>query len=344
MREAGLELPETPEEQFRWLLGDVASAYRFAPLYALGRLRKETPTDAWVQACLRAIERRAPQAVLAMDLLGAWRAKEAIPALVALLGDRDDAGLADSALEALVAIGDPALDAVLDRLGTSEDPELLSDCLEVCRRLPSRRAVEAICRRFESLFVLVPDELMECVETIGARELVEPLGGELREGEPAAEAAFLLLCEIHGIADPRLSGIREREAARMRLAEKAVREPEDAPRDHLILPLQCTACRRTYRYAVREVYVDPEVPEGNACSPSSATASDARAAAGGRVRPDAAGRLGAPGRNDHDAGQGKDRRIAGARDGSAACRETGTVRRAPDESPRGAAALRDAIG
>ena len=267
MREAGLAIPETPEEQFRWLLGDVASAYRFAPLYVLGRLCKETPTDAWVQACLRAIERRAPQAVPAMDLVGAWRAKAAVPALVALLGDRDDTGLAESAIEALVAIGDPAPDAILDRLGTSEEPELLADCLEVCRRLPSRRVIDAICRRFESLFVLVPDELIECVESIGAREFADPLGQELREGEPAAEAAFLLLCDIHGIADGRLPGIREREAARMRLAEKAVREPDDAPQDHLILPLQCTACRRTYRYVVREVYVDPEVPEGERLQP-----------------------------------------------------------------------------
>lgn len=267
MREAELALPEAPEEQLRWLLGDVASAYRFAPLYVLGRLRKETPTDAWVAACLSAIERRAPQAVLAIDLVGAWGAEAAIPPLVAILGDQDNEGLAESAIAALVAIGDPALDTVLDRLGTSEEPELLADCLEVCRRLPSRRAVEAICRRFEPLFVLVPDELIECVELIGAREFVEPLRRELREGEPAAEAAFLLLCDIHGIADPRLPGIRESEAARMRVAEKAVHEPDDAPRDHLILPLQCTACRRTYRYVVREVYVDPEVAEGERPQP-----------------------------------------------------------------------------
>jgi hypothetical protein len=267
LRESELAIPETLEEQFRWLLGDAASAYRFAPLYVLGRLRDEPPSDDWVAACLRAIERRVPQAALLMDLLGAWGAKEAIPSLVALLGEQDDEGLAESAIEALVAIGDPAMDAVVDRMRASEDPEVLADCLEICGRLPSRRAIEAICRRFDALFVLVPDELIECVESIGAREFAEPLGRELREGEPAAEAAFLLLCEIHGIADQRLPGIRERETARMRLAEKAARDPEDVERDHLILPLQCTGCRRTYRYIVREVYVDPEVPEGERLQP-----------------------------------------------------------------------------
>lgn len=265
--ESGLALPETPEEQFRWLLNDAASAYRFAPLYVLGRLRKVTPADAWVDACLRAIERRVPQAVLLADLVGAWKAGTAVPSLVALLGDRDDTGLAEAAIEALVTIGDPALDAVLDRLGASEEPELLADCLEVCRRLPSRRAVEAICRRFEPLFVLVPDELIECVESIGAREFADPLGRELREGEPPGEAAFLLLCEIHGIEDPRLPGIREREAERMRFAEESIRDPDDVPRDHLILPLQCTGCRRTYRYVVREVYVDPGTTEGERPQP-----------------------------------------------------------------------------
>ena len=268
VREAELSIPETSEEQFRWLLGDAASAYRFAPLYVMDRLRSETPTDAWVAACLRVIERRVPQAALVIDLVGAWGAKEAIPTLAALLGEQDDAGLTESAIEALVAIGDPALDVVLDRLKTSEDPEILADCLEICGRLPSRRAVEAICRRFDALFILVPDELIECVESIGAREFVDPLGRELREDEPAAEAAFLLLCEIHGIADHAPSpGIRERETARMRLAEKAAHDPDDVERDHLILSLQCTGCRRTYRYVVREVYVDPEVPEGERLQP-----------------------------------------------------------------------------
>ena len=267
LRESELSIPEPLEEQLRWLLGETASAYRFAPLYVLERLRTETPTDAWVDMCLRAIERRAPQAALAIDLVGAWRATAAIPALGALLGRQAEEELAGSAIEALVAIGDPALDAVLERLGTSEDPELLADCLEVCRRLPSRRAVDAIRERFESLFILVQEELIECVESIGAREFLDPLGRELREGEPDAEAAFLLLAELHGIADPRLPGIRERAAERMRLAEQAAREPGNAPRDHLILPLQCTHCRRTYRYVVREVYVDPEVPEGERPQP-----------------------------------------------------------------------------
>ncbi len=267
LRESELTIPETPEEQFRWLLGDAASTYQFAPLYVLGRLQHETPSEKWIAACLQAIERRVPQAVLLMDLLGTWGAKEAVPPLVALLGEQDDEGLAESAIEALVAIGDPALDAVLERMGTSEDPEVLADCLEVCGRLPSRRVVGAICRRFESLFILVSDYLIECVESISAREFADPLGRELREGEPAAEAAFLLLCEIHGIADPRLPGIRERETEQMRLAERAARDPDDVPHDHLILPLQCTNCRRTYRYAIREVYVDPDLPEGERPQP-----------------------------------------------------------------------------
>jgi len=46
VREAELSIPETSEEQFRWLLDDAASAYRFAPLYVMDRLRSETPTDA----------------------------------------------------------------------------------------------------------------------------------------------------------------------------------------------------------------------------------------------------------------------------------------------------------
>jgi hypothetical protein len=114
-------------------------------------------------------------------------------------------------------------------------------------------------RRFEDLFVLVPESLLHAVDRIGAREFVEPLRAEVREGERQAEDTFLFLCDLHGAADPRLSGIRERQG---REASRSMGSDQDVsrlPEEHIDLALRCNGCRRTYTYPIRAVYVDPDL-------------------------------------------------------------------------------------
>ncbi len=266
-RERVVTLPQSAEDRLRWLLNDAAASYPETAASVFEQLAADAPPNGWVDACLRAIERRSLQATTAIELLGVWRSAAGAAALARLLGDLEDADLAEAAADALAEIGEAAVEPVVERLGSSEDSVLLEDCLEVCAFLPSRRVVEAICRRFEELFIHAPEPLLSAVDVLGAREFIEPLGRELREGEVAAERAFDFLCQIHEVFDPRLGDIRKRLAERADREMKAARDSGQAPDASLELALQCNGCRRTYTYIIREVCVDPEAQEAEGFQP-----------------------------------------------------------------------------
>ena len=137
VRARAVTFPRTAEDRLRWLLSDAADPYPDLAATILDQLRVEQPTDAWMEACIRAIEARTEQAIRAAELLAAWRAASGVAALAGALGDREDPELAAAAGDALAEIGDAAVDAVLERLGSTEDPVLIEECLNVCTRLPS---------------------------------------------------------------------------------------------------------------------------------------------------------------------------------------------------------------
>jgi tetratricopeptide (TPR) repeat protein len=266
-RERAVTLPHAPEDRLHWLLSDAAASSPETAGSVFDHLTAEAPQDTWIAACLRAIGQRGGQATTAVELLGAWHLPAAAAPLAHLLGDREDSGLAAAAGDALVEIGEAAVEAVVERLGTSEDPVLLEDGLGVCALLPSRRIVEAICSRFETLFIHVPEPLLSTIEILGAREFLEPLGRELREDEVAAERAFAFLCQLHAVADPRLEDIRRRLAERVDREARAAQESGRPLDPSLELGLQCNGCRRTYTYVVREILVDPEAQETDGFQP-----------------------------------------------------------------------------
>jgi tetratricopeptide (TPR) repeat protein len=266
-RTASLIFPETLDGQIRWLLSDAALPHSEGQAAVASRLIAAGPTEPWKRMCLETIERRAAQAPMAASLLGAWQSEGAIPLLVGALGADEDPELPAAAEEALVNVGEPAMDAVLQVLASAEDPGVLEGCLDVCVRLPSRRVVAAIGRRFEDLFILVPEALLHAVDRIGAREFVEPLRAEVREGEPQAEDTFLFLCDLHGVADPRLSAIRQRQQREASRAAESAQGLSLVPEEYISLALQCNGCRRTYTYPVQAVYVDPDPPKDDRIEP-----------------------------------------------------------------------------
>ncbi|MBI3120668.1 MAG: SEC-C domain-containing protein [candidate division NC10 bacterium] len=267
VRMPGLTLPETLDGQLRWLLSDAALPHLEAQAAVVDRLVAAAPTESWKRLCVETLERRAAQAPMAASLLGAWRSEGATPSLVGALGAGEDPELPAAAEEALVNVGEPAMDAVLQALASAEDPRVLEGCLDVRVRLPSRRAVAAIGRRFEDLFILVPEALLHSVDRIGARDFVEPLRAEVREGERQAEDTFVFLCDLHGVADPRLSAIRQRQRREASRAAESGQDLSLVPEEHIDLALQCNGCRRTYTYPVQAVYVDPDPPKDDRIEP-----------------------------------------------------------------------------
>jgi tetratricopeptide (TPR) repeat protein/HEAT repeat protein len=266
-RAASLTLPETPDGQLHWLLSDAALPHPEGQAAVTSRLVAAGPTEGWERMCMEIIEQRAAQAAMAASLLGAWGSEAAIPVLLGALVTGDDVELPAAAGEALANIGAPAVDPVLKALASAEDPGVLAECLDVCIRLASRRAVMAIAWRFEELFVRVPDALLDAVGRIGAREFVEPLRAEVREGERQAEDTFAFLCDLHGIADGRLPAIRDRQNTEKSRAAESDQDVPGLPEEHIDLALQCNGCRRTYTYPVKAVYVDPDIPEAQSPQP-----------------------------------------------------------------------------
>lgn len=266
-RGLSLTLPETLDGQLRWLLSDAALPHPEAQAEVVSRLVAASPAEDWKRLCVQTLERRAAQAPMAASLLGAWQSEAAIPLLVDALTSGKDDELPGAAEEALVNVGEPAVDAVVQALASAEDPGVLERCLDVCVRLPSRRAVAAIGRRFEDLFILVPEALLHAVDRIGAREFAEPLRAEVRDGERQPEDTFLFLCDLHGVADPRLSAIRERQEREASRAAEGDQDVSRVPEEHIDLALQCNGCRRTYTYPIRAVYVDPDLREGDRVEP-----------------------------------------------------------------------------
>lgn len=264
---ASLILPETLDGQLHWLLSDAALPHPEGQAAVASRLVAAGPTEGWERRCIQTIERRAAQAAMAASLLGAWGSEGAIPNLLGALVPGDDDELPAAAGAALVNIGEPAVDPVLETLASAEDPGVLEECLDVCVRLPSRRAVTAIARRFEDLFIRVPDALLDAVGGIGAREFVEPLRAEVREGERQAEDTFAFLCDVHGVADGRLSVIRDQQKKGESRAAGSDQDLPDLTEGHIDLALQCNGCRRTYTYPVKAVYVDPDLREEDRIQP-----------------------------------------------------------------------------
>jgi len=215
-----------------------------------------------VRSCLDTLQRPSPGgAIHAARLFGAWRASEAIPALLDSLSltNRDEA-LVEAAEEALVKMGEEALEGAAEVLRSSEDLGKISGALQILEKLPCRRSVEILLEQFERLWILESDVLLETVQALGAREFLHPLQRELREGEALAENVYLFLCQLHKVSDPILKGIRKRKEDQEIALRRVLKAGDlgELLKGWLPLPLKCRGCSRTYTYEVTEIYVDPK--------------------------------------------------------------------------------------
>lgn len=259
---ASLRLPEEPSAALQSLLSGDYAPFPEVEESLLARLSAVEKDDAMVRSCLDTLQGPSPGgAVHAARLLGAWRASEAIPALLDSLSstNRDEA-LVETAGEALIEMGEAALEGIGEVLRSSDDLGKIIGALEVLEKLPCRRSVEILLEQFERLWILEADALLETVQALGARDFLQPLKRELREGEALAENVYLFLCQLHKTSDPILKGIRkrkeEREVALRRMLKAG--DMSELLTGRLPLALKCRGCSRTYTYEVTEIYIDPE--------------------------------------------------------------------------------------
>ncbi|MFN3477558.1 MAG: hypothetical protein ACK4Z6_08445, partial [Candidatus Methylomirabilales bacterium] len=250
VKAASLRLPEEPSAALQCLFAGHYASFPEMEERLLAWLSTVEKDDAMVRSCLDALQGPSPDgAAHAVRLLGAWRVAEAIPALLDFLSlEKEDEALVEVAQEALIQMGEAALEEVATVLRSSEDLGKIIGALKVLEKLPCRRSVEIILEHFERLFILEADALLETVQALGAREFLQPLKRELREGEALAEEVYLFLCQLHKVSDPILKGIRkrkeEREVALRRMLKAG--DMSELLTGRLPLPLKCRGCRRTY--------------------------------------------------------------------------------------------------
>ncbi len=176
--------------------------------------------------------------------------------------------IAQEAEEALKAGGPPAAAFLLEQY-RQQLPEpwelnaLLAD-------MPTPAVAEFLDEQFE-YYMPHPDvkSFIETLETVAAKRFLAPLCREWRAGEPVLGRAITFLATLHGVEDQQIRQIRREVAplqrAFKRFREHAGQEPDSAFQQMLedspfMLPLRCTACGRTYHYALQRVFVDPKQP------------------------------------------------------------------------------------
>ncbi|MBI2456961.1 MAG: hypothetical protein HYV46_12620 [candidate division NC10 bacterium] len=285
VRMAGLTLPETLDGQLRWLLSDAALPHPEAQAAVVDRLVAAAPTESWKRLCVETLERRAAQAPMAASLLGAWRSEGATPSLVGALGAGEDPELPAAAEEALVNVGEPALDAVLQALASAEDPGVLEGCLDVASASrhagPSWRSA-GVSRTCSPWF-----PKRSCIRWTGSAPGTSwspcaPKSGKAscRPRIRSSSCAIFMASPIPA-CPPSASASGGRHPARPR----AARTCPSSPRSTLTSPCNATAAAGRTPIPSRRCMWIPIPPKTTESSPSSRTASAARAAAAKTITP-----------------------------------------------------------
>jgi tetratricopeptide (TPR) repeat protein len=176
--------------------------------------------------------------------------------------------IAEEAEEALKAGGPPVAEFLLEQY-RQQLPEPLELSTLLADR-PTPAVAEFLDEHFDH-YMRHPDVRLyiETLETVAAKRFLAPLCREWRAGEPVLGRAITFLATLHGVVDQQIQQIR-REVASLqrpfqRFREHADQEPDSAFQEMLedspfTLPLRCTACGRTYHYALQRVFIDPKQP------------------------------------------------------------------------------------
>ncbi len=190
----------------------------------------------------------------------------AIPALLAGLKREYEEVTTEFCEDALRAVGEPVLDHAPAVLQGDHVLQKLS-FLGVLEELPVQRTVQVILEHLEPLLIDCDEATANVLRTLGARDAIEPLSQEWREGEIEFEDALVFLCRLHNVHVPELEGMKERYDAIMkrRRLTAQLESPDQSTfadlfsQEGLSLRLRCGKCRRTYRYQVGTVYGVPRL-------------------------------------------------------------------------------------
>ena len=228
-------------------------------------LRRFAP-DAVLSSLDAALSRLWTYAAYPLQLLNTLGIPGRFDMFLKIFREQGSEEIAEEATEALKA-GGPLAAAFLLEQYRQQLPEpwelnaLLAD-------MPTPAVEEFLAEQFEH-YMRHPDarSFIEALEIVASRRFLAPLCHEWRSGEPVLGRAITFLATLHGVEDQQIRQI-SREAAQQQRAFKRFRAHADQELDSAFeemledspftLPLRCTACGRTYHYALQRVFIDPK--------------------------------------------------------------------------------------
>lgn len=247
-----LPIPESPADCLNLV---TRAPYRLTAAYEreiFEKILKNLPADTIIQACREAIE----QDPESLTELHAVRLVRRIPGEGAIraLTEALDPGVDElSESEAMAAVAERFEEAipVFEEILSSTDDHRIEGLYRLLEDFPRQGAIDLLVRHFDALWLLERDELMDLIDTQGAREYIPLLKREYREGEGHIARVLRLLCDIHGVADPgRPAWNRDIERMEARYRGGRIQETTE-----FSLDLQCTKCGKRYEYVTRNIVI-----------------------------------------------------------------------------------------
>ncbi|MGA7877358.1 MAG: SEC-C metal-binding domain-containing protein [Desulfoferrobacter sp.] len=191
-----------------------------------------------------------------LNMLGSLRAGEAAVAVVELLKDLTDEFSAETAKTALLNMGMDAVPPLLARLDRAQLAERYL-ILEILAQLPTEESVQAISRRFPSLYGENPEGSLRLAYDMGAKDFLPFLQEEYRTGEWNIGRVYVHLCRVNQLSLPRLAEI-ERDVQRGDAFTEESRRIWTDQQAHwpaaIQLELACKRCGKKYQYEVQDFH------------------------------------------------------------------------------------------
>lgn len=197
--------------------------------------------------------------------MGLLAREEFIPLLVSCMDESSGDFLSERAMDALIAIGEPAGDTLVSEWSTLDSSQQIYGS-SVILSVGGKALPEFLLAHIEDLYEKHTEQWCDMALAAPHPQFLPHLKSELHRNNPLVDAAYYRLCRLFGVDDPELPKLRKRiEAEERRIEEICSKDFSeifiDPDKSSLTLSLQCQACGKSNRYTVPKVFMGDEDDE-----------------------------------------------------------------------------------
>lgn len=133
----------------------------------------------------------------------------------------DDA-ICRTAEDSMVAAGNEAVDFIEKRFDDGDESQKMFS-LGILSRLPVKKSVSLIIKKFDSMWEGYRDFVLYAVTELGSEKFLKPVLEKLEQNPlPDVEEAYLLLCDLNGVEDAKLENARNRVIKELEESERKI--------------------------------------------------------------------------------------------------------------------------